>query len=86
MNTSYSITSKYQVTLPKSIRENLNITDQHRVVFEQRGDEVIIKKVPTLDEIAAEMSEKFRKSGRKPVTIEQMKEARDTYYQKGGKW
>ncbi len=86
MNSAYSITSKFQVTIPKQIREELGITDKNKLNFKKEGKRVYIEKVPTLDEVAAEMSEIFRKSGRKPVTAKEMKNARDIFYKEGGKW
>lgn len=86
MNTSYSITSKFQVTIPKKIRDELRLTDKDRVSFERRGNELVVKKVQTLEELAAETGKKFRESGLKPATEADIKNARIKFYQQGGKW
>ncbi len=86
MNSTYSITSKFQVTIPKEIRDELGITDKNKLNFKKEGKRVYIEKVPTLDEVAAEMSEIFRKSGRKPATDEEINNAREIFYKEGGKW
>lgn len=86
MNSSYSITSKFQITLPKEVRKDLNLSETDRVSFERRGNEVIVKKVPTIAEVAAEMSAKFKASGQKPATDEEIKNARHDFYEKGMKW
>jgi tRNA pseudouridine55 synthase len=51
-----------------------------------REGKVVTQKVPSLEEVAKEMREKFRKSGRLPVTNEEMDRARDIFYKQGGKW
>ncbi len=86
MNTSYSITSKFQVTIPKNIRDKIGLTDKDRVAFERRGQEIVIKKVPTLEEVATEMAAKFKASGLKPATDEEIKNAPFEFFKKGGKW
>lgn len=42
-----SITSKGQLTLPKPIRQVLGVGSGSKVIFEVRGDEVIIRRVST---------------------------------------
>lgn len=86
MTKSYSITSKYQVTIPKQIREELKLTNKDKIYFSRRGKEVLLKKAPSLKEVAAEMSAKFRASGLKPATEEEIKNARHEFYKKGLKW
>lgn len=39
---SATLTSKGQITLPKAIRQALGVTAGGKVVFELRGDEVIV--------------------------------------------
>lgn len=86
MNSSYSITSKFQVTIPKEIREKLNLTEKNKVTFERHGKEAVIKRVPTLEEVAEEMAAKFRASGLKPATQKDIDKARHNFYKQGGKW
>lgn len=86
MNTSYSITSKGQITLPKQLREAIGLTSSHRVSFEQRGDQIIIRKEPTLAEVSARLQRKFRRSGLAPASQEDYDQARQTFADQGGKW
>lgn len=41
-----TITQKGQVTIPVNIRKKLGVETGQRVVFEERGDEVVVKAVP----------------------------------------
>ncbi|WP_338598599.1 AbrB/MazE/SpoVT family DNA-binding domain-containing protein [Sulfolobus tengchongensis] len=43
MKYASKVTRNYQVTIPSEIREKLNIKEGDYVVFELRGDEVVIK-------------------------------------------
>lgn len=87
MNSTYSITSKFQVTIPKEIREQVGLSDTDKVSFERRGTEIVIKRIPTLEEVALEMQANLKQRGwNKTVTNQDMKNARDIFYKKGGKW
>lgn len=50
---SVAVTSVGQVTLPKAFRDALGITDQ--VDITRRGEEIIVKKARTDDEIFADL-------------------------------
>jgi AbrB family looped-hinge helix DNA binding protein len=41
---AYKITSKGQVTIPKEVREFLGISKGDRVMFIQKGEDIIIRK------------------------------------------
>ena len=41
-----TITQKGQVTIPVHIRKKLSIKTGQKVIFEERGDEIIVKAVP----------------------------------------
>lgn len=86
MDTSYSLTTKHQVTIPKKIRQALGLTAHDKLQFVQHGEKVYIEKVQTIEEVAKEMAEKFKKSGRKTATDEEIKHARSAFYEAGGKW
>jgi antitoxin PrlF len=43
------ITDKGQITLPKPVRESLQVGSGDAVVFEVRKGEALIRKLPTLD-------------------------------------
>jgi len=87
MNTSYGITEKFQVTIPKEIRDALNLTNKHRVQFERRGDEVILKKLPTLAEVSAELQADLKRRGfTKVATQKDIDNARSEFYRQGMTW
>lgn len=86
MNSSYGITSKFQVTIPKQIRDELGIKDSDRLFFERRGEEIVIKKAPDMWEVAKEMGAKFKASGLKPATDEDINNAPYEFHRKGMKW
>jgi AbrB family looped-hinge helix DNA binding protein len=86
MNTTYSITSKGQVTLPKALRDTIGLTTTHRVIFLRRGNDIIIRKQPTLDEVSAKMRQKFQASGIKPASQHDYDSARTTFHEQGGSW
>jgi AbrB family looped-hinge helix DNA binding protein len=86
MNSSYSITSKFQVTIPKEARQKLGLKANDRVNFEASKDKIVLRRVPTLEEVSAKMDAIFKATVRKPVTDEQMKNARYEFYKKGMKW
>ena len=87
MTKGYSITSKYQVTIPKQIRDQLKLTDKDKVYFSRRGKEVVLKKASSLEEVAKMMQADLKRRGfNKTVSDEEMKRARDIFYKKGGQW
>jgi AbrB family looped-hinge helix DNA binding protein len=86
MDNTYSLTTKHQVTIPKKVRQALGLSSHDRLQFVQRGEKVYIEKAPRIEDVAKEMSEKFKKSGRKPATDEEIKNARSAFYKAGGKW
>jgi len=45
------VTSKFQITLPKKIRENLGIREGDEVVFEGKGDDVSVKVEKRIDPV-----------------------------------
>jgi AbrB family looped-hinge helix DNA binding protein len=47
----YVVSSKGQVTIPKTIRELLNIHVKDRVEFVQEGDQVFLVRVKTLKDL-----------------------------------
>lgn len=61
------ITSKGQITIPAEIRKTLGISRGDRIIFEQKGDDIIIKKAEekslvSLLESTSPLSEKATKS------------------------
>lgn len=51
MQYSTTLTQKGQATIPVSLRRKLGLKKGHKVVFEERMDEVVIKKRLSLDEL-----------------------------------
>jgi AbrB family looped-hinge helix DNA binding protein len=47
------VTSKYQITLPKPIRQRLGIEEGDEVVFEGRGEEVVFRVEKKIDPVEA---------------------------------
>jgi AbrB family looped-hinge helix DNA binding protein len=86
MDNSYSLTTKHQVTIPKKVRQALGLSSHDRLQFVQRGEKVYIEKAPRIEDVAKEMREKFRKSGLKPATDEDIKQAREKFIEAGDKW
>ena len=49
MHHSSKVTTKYQTTIPKEIRAKLDLKAGDYVLFEDRNDEIIIRKVTSVD-------------------------------------
>lgn len=47
------ITSKYQITLPKDLREKLGVKEGDRVVFEGNEEKVLMRAEKKMDPVAA---------------------------------
>lgn len=47
------ITVKGQLTIPKSVRETLNISKGDAVVFEEKNGEIVIRKATAIDAVWA---------------------------------
>ena len=86
MNSTYSITSKFQVTIPKELREVLGISSNDRVRFIAIDKQLIIERVPSMQEAAEKLGNELRQRGIKPATTEAIKNARHTFHAKGLKW
>lgn len=86
MGRTYSITSKYQVTIPKDAREKLGISRNNKVRFKTVNDHLLIEKVPSMEEVAMSIAATLREHDIKPATDEDIKNARLNFYKKGLKW
>ncbi|HEY1835449.1 MAG TPA: AbrB/MazE/SpoVT family DNA-binding domain-containing protein [Candidatus Saccharimonadales bacterium] len=87
MNAAYGITGKFQVTIPKEIRDELGITSKDRIEFERRGTEIVLKKVPSLAEVSRQLQADLKRRGfNKTVTQADMDKARNIFYKQGGEW
>lgn len=86
MNTSYSITSKFQVTIPKLAREKLGLKAKDKVRFEIRQGQLVVERQPSLKEVSEMIATDIKRQGIKPATQEEINNARDTFYKEGLKW
>lgn len=86
MNSSYSITSKYQVTIPKEVRDQIGLQDGDQVSFVAEGDTIVIRKVRSLEEVAQSIAAKVSKQRIEPATEADYKRARQTFHEQGGAW
>ena len=68
-----TITSKGQTTIPKSVRERLNLHAGDRVEFVIQDDRTVLLKPATIDVSA--LKGLLRRPGTKPVSLERMKQA-----------
>jgi antitoxin PrlF len=86
MNSAYSITSKYQVTIPKDVREQVGLQDGDRVSFVAEGDTIIVRKVRSLKDVADKIAKKVARQNEAPASEADYKRARQTFYEKGDRW
>ena len=86
MNSTYSITSKFQVTIPKEVREKLGISSNDRVKFTTKDNQLVVERVPSMQEVANALAADLKSRGIKPATNEDIRNARQTFYSKGLKW
>jgi len=68
MTTDATLTSKGQTTIPKAIREGLNMKAGDRMTFTLMPDGVVIMRVK--NKHASELAGLLHRKGRKPVPIE----------------
>jgi AbrB family looped-hinge helix DNA binding protein len=86
MNSTYSITSKFQVTIPKDAREKLGISSNDRVKFTTKNSRLFIERVPSMQEVANYLAADLKSRGIRSATDEDIKNARHTFYSKDLKW
>jgi AbrB family looped-hinge helix DNA binding protein len=86
MSTTYSITSKFQVTIPKDAREQLGISANDKVQFRTGDNYLVIEKVPSMKDVADSIAANLKERNIKPATDEDIKNARSKFYKKGLKW
>ena len=56
MDSTAKMTSKGQVTIPKSVRHTLGLREGDELLFRVAGDRAVIAKTPNLLELAASVS------------------------------
>jgi AbrB family looped-hinge helix DNA binding protein len=79
MNTSYSITTKYQVTIPKEIRQKIGLHKNDKIEFVEDSGKVYLKKAPTIKDVAKITSRKAAQFRSKPATEEEIAGARSKF-------
>jgi antitoxin PrlF len=67
------VTSKGQVTIPRTIREHLHVAEGDRIDFQVGEDGVV--RVVSLSLSVRELYGMLRRPGRKPVSLQEMEEA-----------
>ena len=69
-----TVTTKGTTTIPKAIREKLNINPGDQVQFLENGDDILIKKAMTLADIRAMSAKYIRGKNITPPTNDEIKE------------
>ena len=76
-----SITQKGQITIPKRIRQKLNLQPKDQLVFVQRGDEIILKPIRdilsmrgSVQDVRGESFEEIREKTKKAITSKRVEE------------
>jgi len=70
MDTSATLTSKGQTTIPKRIRDSLGMKTGDRMTFTLMPDGVVLLRVK--NKRVADLAGLLHKKGRKPVSIEKL--------------
>lgn len=86
MANTYSITSKYQITLPKEIRNLLGVQAKDQLKFESDGKRVYLEKALSVSDIQHMNNRLLRQRRIKPASDEDIKNARDKYLQTDRRW
>ena len=86
MANSYSITSKYQVTLPKEVRNLLGVQAKDQLKFKSDGERVYLERALSISDIQHMNKRLLRQRRIKTASEEDIKNARDKYLQTGGQW
>ena len=69
------VTAKGQITIPKAVREALDVEPSDYLLFEQRGKDVAIRKATLasadeFDALAARVAQRFKRLGVSPADVE----------------
>lgn len=60
MKNTSTVTKKGQVTIPKEIRDDLNISEKQQVTFYRDGDKIIVKPVTPISKLAGSLKNKSK--------------------------
>ena len=69
------VTQKGQATIPKRLRDEFGISNPGRVMMEATDDGILVKRVPTPDELEGEMRDMTDGEGRSGVEL--LRESRE---------
>ncbi len=86
MNNTYSITRKFQVTIPKKLRDEVGLRETDRVCFERKGDDIVLKRVPTIADVQKMNQQWLRERGVKPATQADIDDARAKFIREKMTW
>jgi AbrB family looped-hinge helix DNA binding protein len=70
MTTDATLTSKGQTTIPKEIRDSLNMKAGDRMTFTLMPDATVVMRVKSKS--IADLAGTLHKKGRKPLSVEQL--------------
>lgn len=70
-----TITSKNQITLPIAMVRKLNVGPNRQLTIHRRGDELILKPAPTLDEIMTPIWKQTAAYTKRPFSDDELKQA-----------
>lgn len=73
-----SVTSKGTVTLPAEARKRLGIEPGMRVVFEENAQGLVVRRVPTIEELRSENQAYMKRNNIKPLSDEELAAAVET--------
>jgi AbrB family looped-hinge helix DNA binding protein len=82
MKITCSITSKFQITIPKEARDKLGISNHDRVRFKTVNNQLIVERVPTMEEVADSIATDLKKRN-VDAANQDIKNARYAFYNKG---
>ena len=69
-----TLTSKNQISLPAAYVRKINLPPSRRFTYRQRGDEIILKPEPSLQEALAEIREQLPDKGLPSLTPEELQQ------------
>jgi AbrB family looped-hinge helix DNA binding protein len=86
MARTMSITSKYQVTVPKEVRDLLHLQHTDGLTFSVEKGRVFIDKVPSIKSIQSRAQRLMRERGIQPASESEITRAREIFREKRLTW
>jgi len=56
------------VTIPKKLRDEVGLNETDKVQFERKGNDIVLKRVPTIADVQSMNQQWLKKQGIKPAT------------------